>query len=69
MVASFDYMPTESSPNENPDLELRFNTGDVITVFGNMDHDGFYCGELKGMFGLVPSNFLEEWRAEEVEER
>lgn len=60
MVASFDYVPAESSPNENPDLELQFNKGDVITVFGNTDQDGFYCGERQGTFGLVPSNF---WRS------
>lgn len=33
---------------------------DVITVFGDMDDDGFYMGELNGVRGLVPSNFLQE---------
>jgi len=32
--------------------------GDVITVFGDVDYDGFYRGELAGRRGLVPSNFL-----------
>ena len=69
MVASFDYAPAETSPNENPELELWFNKGDIITVYGNTDQDGFYCGELQGTFGLVPSNFLEEWRVvEEIKE-
>jgi len=32
--------------------------GDVITVYGDVDFDGFYRGELAGRRGLVPSNFL-----------
>uniref|UniRef100_A0A8C6QGX1 RIMS binding protein 2 n=1 Tax=Nannospalax galili TaxID=1026970 RepID=A0A8C6QGX1_NANGA len=40
--------------------ELPFCTGDIITVFGEIDEDGFYYGELNGQKGLVPSNFLEE---------
>lgn len=38
---------------------MSFKTGDVITVFGDVDYDGFYHGELKGRYGLVPSNFLQ----------
>lgn len=41
-------------------LELSFRTGDIIYVFGGMDDDGFYMGELGGIRGLVPSNFLVE---------
>lgn len=41
-------------------MELAFRTGDVIYVYGDMDEDGFYHGELNGMRGLVPSNFLTE---------
>uniref|UniRef100_A0A8D0H9Y6 RIMS binding protein 2 n=1 Tax=Sphenodon punctatus TaxID=8508 RepID=A0A8D0H9Y6_SPHPU len=40
--------------------ELTFCTGDIIMVFGEIDEDGFYYGELNGHKGLVPSNFLEE---------
>ena len=42
--------------------ELAFMTGDVIYVFGEMDEDGFYMGQLAGTGarGLVPSNFLAE---------
>ena len=29
-------------------------------IFGEMDDDGFYMGELNGQRGLVPSNFLQE---------
>ncbi|XP_029423936.1 peripheral-type benzodiazepine receptor-associated protein 1 isoform X5 [Nannospalax galili] len=59
MVAAFDYNPRENSPNMDVEAELPFKAGDVITVFGNMDDDGFYYGELNGQRGLVPSNFLE----------
>ncbi|KAM4795679.1 peripheral-type benzodiazepine receptor-associated protein 1 [Rhinophrynus dorsalis] len=59
MVAIFDYNPRESSPNMDVEAELSFTAGDVITVFGPMDEDGFYYGELNGQRGLVPSNFLE----------
>lgn len=40
-------------------MELSFRKGDAITVFGDMDEDGFYIGELDGNRGLVPSNFLQ----------
>ncbi|XP_072000500.1 RIMS-binding protein 2 isoform X22 [Engystomops pustulosus] len=60
MVALYDYDPRESSPNVDVETELTFCTGDIITVFGEIDEDGFYYGELNGHKGLVPSNFLEE---------
>ncbi|KAM6155794.1 RIMS-binding protein 2 [Rhynchocyon petersi] len=60
MVALYDYDPRESSPNVDVEAELTFCTGDIITVFGEIDEDGFYYGELNGYKGLVPSNFLEE---------
>ncbi|KAM4760385.1 peripheral-type benzodiazepine receptor-associated protein 1 isoform 10-T11 [Cyanocitta cristata] len=59
MVAAFDYNPKESSPNADVEAELTFSAGDIITVFGSMDDDGFYYGELNQQRGLVPSNFLE----------
>ncbi|KAF6082742.1 RIMS binding protein 2 [Phyllostomus discolor] len=60
MVALYDYDPRESSPNIDVEAELTFCTGDIISVFGDIDEDGFYYGELSGQKGLVPSNFLEE---------
>uniref|UniRef100_A0A8D0FF73 RIMS-binding protein 2 n=1 Tax=Strix occidentalis caurina TaxID=311401 RepID=A0A8D0FF73_STROC len=42
MVAVFDYNPKESSPNADVEAELTFSAGDIITVFGSMDDDGFY---------------------------
>lgn len=45
-------------------LELSFKAGDIITVFGDVDYDGFYHGELNGCYGLVPSNFLRPFSTE-----
>ncbi|XP_039628002.1 RIMS-binding protein 2 isoform X11 [Polypterus senegalus] len=60
MVALYDYDPRESSPNVDVEAELTFCAGDILTVFGEIDEDGFYYGEINGHKGLVPSNFLEE---------
>ncbi|MBN3273098.1 RIMB2 protein, partial [Polyodon spathula] len=60
MVALYDYDPRESSPNVDVEAELTFCAGDIITVFGEIDEDGFFYGEINGHKGLVPSNFLEE---------
>ncbi|KAL8198739.1 UNVERIFIED_CONTAM: hypothetical protein K2H54_022345 [Gekko kuhli] len=59
MVAIFDYNPKESSPNVGMGAELKFCTGDSVTVVGSMDDDRFCFGEVKGRKGLVPYNFLE----------
>ena len=48
----------ELSPNVDCEVELRFSTGDLLLVYGEMDDDGFFMGELNGKRGLVPSNFL-----------
>ncbi|CAD7092744.1 unnamed protein product [Hermetia illucens] len=61
MIALYDYDPQELSPNVDAEqVELSFKTGEVILVYGDMDEDGFYMGELDGVRGLVPSNFLAE---------
>uniref|UniRef100_A0A1I7ZXT9 SH3 domain-containing protein n=1 Tax=Steinernema glaseri TaxID=37863 RepID=A0A1I7ZXT9_9BILA len=58
MVAKFSYS-SYLSPNVDADqVELQFREGDIITIFGEIDEDGFYYGELNGQRGLVPSNFL-----------
>ncbi|CAD6196364.1 unnamed protein product [Caenorhabditis auriculariae] len=60
MVAKFDYDSRQLSPNVDAEqVELSFRQGDVIVVYGEMDEDGFYMGELNGLRGLVPSNFLQ----------
>ncbi|XP_037091417.1 peripheral-type benzodiazepine receptor-associated protein 1-like [Pollicipes pollicipes] len=60
MVALYDYDPQELSPNVDAEVELSFRTGDIIHIYGDMDDDGFYIGEVNGVRGLVPSNFLTE---------
>nr|XP_053651957.1 peripheral-type benzodiazepine receptor-associated protein 1-like isoform X1 [Cherax quadricarinatus] len=60
MIAMYDYDPQELSPNVDSEVELSFQTGDIIYVYGEMDDDGFYMGELRGQRGLVPSNFLQD---------
>uniref|UniRef100_A0A6Q2WUM7 RIMS-binding protein 2 n=1 Tax=Esox lucius TaxID=8010 RepID=A0A6Q2WUM7_ESOLU len=55
-----DHTHLESSPNVDVEAELTFCAGDIIAVFGEIDEDGFYYGEMNGHRGLVPSNFLEE---------
>ena len=57
-IALYDYDPTELSPNVDSEVELNFKTGEIITIYGDMDDDGFFMGELGGRRGLVPSNFL-----------
>ena len=44
-IVLYDYDPTELA-------------GEIITIYGDMDDDGFYMGELNSRRGLVPSNFL-----------
>ncbi|XP_070572912.1 RIMS-binding protein 2-like isoform X2 [Ptychodera flava] len=59
-IARYSYDPMQYSPNESPESELALNAGEYIYVYGNMDEDGFYEGELMdGRRGLVPSNFIE----------
>ncbi|TGZ63929.1 hypothetical protein CRM22_006641 [Opisthorchis felineus] len=65
MVALYDYDPSVLSPNPDADRELSFRSGERIVVYGEMDEDGFYEGELSdGRRGLVPSNFLREIRTD-----
>lgn len=42
MRALFDYDPERDSPNESSEVELTFTEGDILTVFGSPDEDGFY---------------------------
>ncbi|RWS26093.1 RIMS-binding protein 2-like protein [Leptotrombidium deliense] len=69
MVALYDYDPQELSPNPDAEMELAFNTGDIIYIYGEMDEDGFYMGEINGVRGLVPSNFLTEVASNETSAR
>ncbi|XP_036132461.1 RIMS-binding protein 3B-like [Molossus molossus] len=56
----YSYNPFEG-PNEHPESELPLTAGDYVYIFGDMDEDGFYEGELEdGRRGLVPSNLVEQ---------
>ncbi|XP_061658634.1 peripheral-type benzodiazepine receptor-associated protein 1 isoform X3 [Syngnathoides biaculeatus] len=58
-IARYSYNPYDG-PNDNPEMELPLTAGEYIYVYGGMDDDGFYEGELvDGTRGLVPSNFVE----------
>nr|XP_029133904.1 LOW QUALITY PROTEIN: RIMS-binding protein 2-like [Labrus bergylta] len=58
-TARYSYNPYDG-PNEHPEAELPLVAGKYLYVYGNMDDDGFYEGELlDGQRGLVPSNFVE----------
>ena len=49
------------SPNQNFDLELPLTAGDYLYVYGDMDEDGYYHGQLmSGESGMIPSNFIEK---------
>ncbi|XP_053851264.1 peripheral-type benzodiazepine receptor-associated protein 1 isoform X4 [Vidua macroura] len=58
-LARYSYNPFDG-PNENPEAELPLTAGEYIYIYGDMDEDGFFEGELMdGQRGLVPSNFVE----------
>lgn len=66
-IARYNYDPYKQSPNDNPEAEVTLLAGDFILVFGNIDEDGFYYGELlDGRRGLVPSNFVEKLTGEDL---
>lgn len=59
-LARYSYKPLRDSPNNYPELELSLEPGDYLLLFGNLDDDYFYQGELfNGEQGLVPSNYVE----------
>ena len=39
-IALYDYDPIELSPNVDSEVELAFRTGEILTIFGDMDDDG-----------------------------
>ncbi|XP_019394939.1 PREDICTED: peripheral-type benzodiazepine receptor-associated protein 1-like [Crocodylus porosus] len=59
-LARYSYDPFEG-PNKNPETELPLTAGEYVYIFGDMDEDGFFKGELMdGRRGLVPSNLVDE---------
>ena len=60
-IAVYTYDPSTMSPNVGyADDELAFQSGALIKVYGDIDEDGFYFGELNGRTGLIPSNLIQE---------
>ncbi|NP_001395709.1 RIMS binding protein 3 [Rattus norvegicus] len=58
-LARYSHNPFEG-PSERSHDELPLTAGDYVYVFGDVDEDGFYEGELvNGQRGLVPSNLVE----------
>lgn len=58
--AKYVYRPLRDSPNDNPETELSLTPGDYLLIFGDLDEDFYYRGELwTGERGLVPSNYVE----------
>ncbi|XP_066466070.1 peripheral-type benzodiazepine receptor-associated protein 1-like [Tiliqua scincoides] len=59
-LARYSYYPP-ACPDENSGVELPLTAGEYVYIYGEMDEDGFYKGELMdGRRGLVPSNLVEE---------
>ena len=56
----FDYDPHKSPACEHPELELKLKEGDFLTVFGDMDINGYFEADVNGVRGLVPSLYVEE---------
>lgn len=59
-VALFDYDPDKSPASEHPELELKLKEGDFLTVFGDMDSNGYFEADVNGERGLVPSLYVDE---------
>ncbi|KAI6661955.1 RIMS-binding protein 2 isoform X2 [Oopsacas minuta] len=59
-TALYSYNPRTDSPNcDDVDDELSFKSGTSISIFGDVQDDGFFIGERDGQLGFVPSNFIE----------
>ena len=59
-VALFDYDPDKSPASEHPEIELKLTEGDFLTVFGDMDSNGYFEADVNGERGLVPSLYVDE---------
>ena len=47
-VVLFDYDPYRSSTSDHPERELKLREGDYVTVYGEMDVDGYLEAEVDG---------------------
>ena len=59
--ALYDYSPATMSPNkESANEELTFHAGDIINVYGDKDHDGFFLGQVS-VVGVRVNRCLETY--------
>ncbi|XP_046851541.1 uncharacterized protein LOC124444902 isoform X3 [Xenia sp. Carnegie-2017] len=71
-VVLFDYDPQRLSSTGHPESELKVKKGDVVTVLGDLDVNGYYMGELNGKRGLVSSLYVEDmndWKIRKAKEK
>ncbi|XP_052523107.1 uncharacterized protein LOC128072919 [Tympanuchus pallidicinctus] len=67
LLARHSYDPFEG-PNEDPESELPLTAGQHVYVFGDVDEDGWFLGELTdGTRGLVPSSLVTEVSDDELD--
>uniref|UniRef100_A0A0D9SD41 RIMS-binding protein 3A-like n=1 Tax=Chlorocebus sabaeus TaxID=60711 RepID=A0A0D9SD41_CHLSB len=59
MIAALDYDPMDGQTGGQAKGRLALRAGDVVMVYGPMDDQGFYYGELGGHRGLVPAHLLD----------
>jgi len=65
----YSYDPTTQSPNNGySEDELTFPGGALIKIYGEIDEDGFYFGELNGSSGFVPGNMIQEIDVNEIDQ-
>lgn len=57
-VALQDYNPFTSSTSTRPDLELRLTAGEVVTVVGDVDANGYYTVEKGGKLVIYMYSLL-----------
>ncbi|POI26199.1 hypothetical protein CIB84_010050, partial [Bambusicola thoracicus] len=66
-LARHSYSPAEG-PKEDPESELPLTAGHHLNVFGDVDENGRFQGELTdGTRGLVPSNLVAEVSDEDLD--
>ena len=53
-IARYSYDPLQHSPNDNPEMELAFQAGDYLYVFGEMDEVSRGPGRVKFLQGTWP---------------
>ena len=51
--ALYDYDPYKSSSSVHPERELRLKEGDYVTVYGEMDIDGYLEAEVDGRYFVI----------------